>query len=213
VPACRSAATSFVVLLTGGRSPDGAKRNPGSLNPHYAALHAGYNHRAHERDTMVFPGKKISPCLWFDNRIEQAVNFYVALFGGKILQTSYYGDAGPLPKGTVLTMTFTIHDEEFMALNGGREGQYTDAVSFLVKCKDQAEIDKYWNGLTADGGEEIQCGWCKDKYGVRWQIAPEVMGRLITDKDPARVKRTMEAMFTMKKLDIAALEKAHAGET
>jgi predicted 3-demethylubiquinone-9 3-methyltransferase (glyoxalase superfamily) len=85
-------------------------------------------------------------------------------------------------------------------------------VSFLVKCKDQAEIDKYWNGLTANGGEEIQCGWCKDKYGVRWQIAPEVMGKLITDKDPERVKRIMEAMFTMKKLDIAALEKAHAGE-
>lgn len=175
------------------------------------ALQAGYSGRANERDTMAFPGKKVSPCLWFDNRIEEAVNFYVALFGGKILNTSYYGDAGPLPKGTVLTMTFTIHDEEFMALNGGREGQYTDAISFLVKCKDQAEIDRYWSGLTADGGEEIQCGWCKDKYGVRWQIAPEVMGKLITDKDSARVKRTMEAMFTMKKLDIAALEKAHAG--
>ena len=160
---------------------------------------------------MAFPTSKVSPCLWFDNRIEEAVNFYVALFGGKILDTSYYGEAGPLPKGTVLTMTFTILDEEFMALNGGQPMQYTEAVSFLVKCKDQAEIDKYWNALTAGGGAEIECGWCKDKYGVRWQIAPEVMGRLITDKDPERVKRTMQAMMKMKKLDIATLEKAHAG--
>lgn len=160
---------------------------------------------------MAFPAAKISPCLWFDNRIEEAVNFYVALFGGKILNTAYYGDAGPLPKGTVLTMTFALHDQEFMALNGGQQVQYTEAVSFLVKCKDQAEIDKYWNALTADGGQEVQCGWLKDKYGVSWQIAPEVMGRLITDKDPEKVQRVMQAMFTMKKLDIAALEKAYAG--
>jgi predicted 3-demethylubiquinone-9 3-methyltransferase (glyoxalase superfamily) len=160
---------------------------------------------------MAFPAKKVSPCLWFDNRIEEAVNFYVSVFGGKILNTSYYSDAGPLPKGTVLTMTFTVHDEEFMALNGGQPMQYTEAVSFMVKCKDQAEVDKYWSALTADGGQEIQCGWCKDKYGLAWQIVPEVMGSLITDKDPERVKRTMQAMFTMKKLDLAALEKAHAG--
>ena len=139
------------------------------------------------------------------------MNFYVALFGGKIHNTSYYGDAGPLPKGTVLTMTFTLQDEEFMALNGGQQMQYTEAVSFMVKCKDQAEVDKYWTALTADGGQEIECGWCKDKYGLRWQIVPEVMGALITDSDPEKAKRTMQAMMKMKKLDIAVLEKAHAG--
>lgn len=159
----------------------------------------------------AFPAKKISPCLWFDNRIEEAVNFYVALFGGKILSTSYYGDAGPLPKGTVLTMTFTLHDEEFMALNGGQEMQYTEAVSFMVKCKDQAEVDKYWNALTADGGQEIQCSWLKDKYGLRWQIVPEVLGAMITDKDEAKAQRAMRAMMTMKKIDLAAIEKAYAG--
>ena len=160
---------------------------------------------------MAIPTKKIAPCLWFDDRIEEAVNFYVALFGGKILNTAYYGEAGPLPKGTVLTMIFTLHDEQFMALNGGQQMPFSEAVSFIVTCRDQAEIDKYWNALTADGGQESQCGWLKDKYGVSWQIAPAVMASLITDKDPEKVKRTMEAMFTMKKLDIAALERAHAG--
>jgi predicted 3-demethylubiquinone-9 3-methyltransferase (glyoxalase superfamily) len=159
----------------------------------------------------MMPKKKIAPCLWFDNRIEEAVKFYVALFGGQIHDTSYYGEAGPLPKGTVLTMTFTLQDQEFMALNGGPQFKFTEAVSFMVNCKDQAEVDKYWNALTADGGEESQCGWCKDKYGLSWQIVPEVMPRLFTDKDPAKVKRAMEAMFTMRKLDIAVLERAHAG--
>ena len=160
---------------------------------------------------MAIPTKKIAPCLWFDNRIEEAVNFYVALFGGKILTTAYYGEAGPLPKGTVLTMIFTLHDEEFMALNGGQQMPFTEAVSIVVKCRDQAELDKYWNALTANGGQESQCGWLKDKYGLSWQIVPAVMASLITDKDPEKVKRTMQAMFTMKKLDVAALGKAHAG--
>jgi len=152
--------------------------------------------------------KKIYPCLWFDNRIEEAVSFYVGLFGGKILHTSYYNDAGPLPKGTVLTMTFTLQDEEFMALNGGPEFKFTEAVSFVVKCKDQAEVDKYWNALTADGGRESQCSWCKDRYGLSWQIVPEALLSYVTDKDPERAKRAMQAMFTMKKIDIAAIEKA-----
>ncbi|MEJ0074876.1 MAG: VOC family protein [Alphaproteobacteria bacterium] len=157
---------------------------------------------------MSISAKKISPCLWFDNRIEEAVNFYVSLFGGKILDTSTYNDAGPMPKGTVLTMTFTLHDEEFMALNGGPQFQFTEAVSFLVKCKDQAEVDKYWNALTADGGQESQCGWLKDKYGLSWQIAPETLLNYVTGKDAERAKRVMQAMFTMKKIDVAAIEKA-----
>jgi len=159
----------------------------------------------------IFSTKKIAPCLWFDNSIEEAVNFYVSLFGGKILDMSRYGEGGPMPKGTVLTMTFTLHDEEFMALNGGPHFKFNEAVSFMVKCKDQAEVDKYWNALTADGGQESQCGWLKDRYGLSWQIVPEVMPRLLMDKDPEKGKRAMQAMMTMKKLDIAALEKAHAG--
>jgi predicted 3-demethylubiquinone-9 3-methyltransferase (glyoxalase superfamily) len=160
---------------------------------------------------MSITMKKISPCLWFDNRIEEAVNFYVSLFGGKILNTSYYNEAGPMPKGTVLTMTFTLHDEEFVALNGGPEFKFTEAVSFMVKCKDQAEVDKYWNALTADGGQESQCSWLKDKYGLSWQIVPEALLRYVTDKDPERAKRAMQAMFKMKKIDIATIEKAVAG--
>jgi predicted 3-demethylubiquinone-9 3-methyltransferase (glyoxalase superfamily) len=159
---------------------------------------------------MAIPAKKISPCLWFDNRIEEAVNFYVALFGGTIHNTAHYGEAGPMPKGTVLTMTFTLQDEQFMALNGGPQFKFTEAVSFTVKCKDQAEVDKYWNALTADGGQESQCGWCKDRWGLSWQIVPDALPRLLMDKDPAKAKRAMQAMLKMKKLDIAALEQAHA---
>jgi predicted 3-demethylubiquinone-9 3-methyltransferase (glyoxalase superfamily) len=155
--------------------------------------------------------KKISPCLWFDNRIEEAVNFYVSLFGGKILGTVYYGEDAPQPKGTVLTMTFTLQDEEFMALNGGPHFKFTEAVSFLVKCRDQTEVDKYWNALTADGGQESQCGWLKDKYGLSWQIAPTVLLEAVSDHDPEKAKRAMQAMMTMKKIDIATIEKARAG--
>ena len=158
----------------------------------------------------VFSTKKIAPCLWFDNRLEEAVNFYVSLFGGKILDTSRYGEGAPMPKGTVLTMTFALHDEQFMALNGGPHFKFNEAVSFMVNCKDQAEVDKYWNALTADGGSESQCGWLKDKYGLSWQIVPEVMPRLLMHKDPEKAKRAMQAMMTMKKLDIAALEMAAA---
>ena len=160
---------------------------------------------------MTITSKKISPCLWFDNRIEEAVNFYISVFDGKLLSTSHYGEGAPQPKGTVMTMTFTLQDEEFMALNGGPHFQFTEAVSFMVKCKDQAEVDKYWNALTADGGRESQCGWLKDRYGLSWQIAPTVLLTCITDKDPEKAKRTMQAMMKMKKIDIAAVEKAHAG--
>ena len=160
---------------------------------------------------MSVSTKKISPCLWFDHRIEEAVNFYVTLFGGRILDTSYYNEAGPLPQGTVMTMTFTLHDEQFMALNGGPHFKFNEAVSFMVMCKDQAEVDKYWNALTADGGQESQCGWLKDKYGLSWQITPTALLSYTTGKDTERAKRAMQAMMTMKKIDIAAIEKAAAG--
>ena len=160
---------------------------------------------------MSVSTKKISPCLWFDHRIEEAVNFYVTLFAGRILDTSYYNEAGPLPKGTVMTMTFTLHDEQFMALNGGPHFKFNEAVSFMVMCKDQAEVDKYWNALTADGGQESQCGWLKDKYGLSWQITPTALLSYTTGKDTERARRAMQAMMTMKKIDIAAIEKAAAG--
>jgi predicted 3-demethylubiquinone-9 3-methyltransferase (glyoxalase superfamily) len=155
--------------------------------------------------------KKISPCLWFDNRIEEAVNFYISVFGGRILDKSQYGEGGPQPKGTPLSITFVLEDEQFIALNGGPHFKFNEAVSFLVKCETQAEVDRYWDTLTADGGEESQCGWLKDKYGLSWQIVPTVLGRYLTDPDAARAKRTMQAMMKMRKIDIAALQAAHGG--
>jgi predicted 3-demethylubiquinone-9 3-methyltransferase (glyoxalase superfamily) len=160
---------------------------------------------------MSVSAKKISPCLWFDNRIEEAVKFYISVFGGKILNTAYYPEGTPMPKGTVMTVTFTLQDEEFIALNGGPHFKFNEAVSFMVMCKDQAEVDKYWNALTADGGQESQCVWLKDRYGLSWQITPTVLLACTTDKDPEKAKRAMQAMMTMKKIDIAAIEKAHAG--
>lgn len=160
---------------------------------------------------MTISAKKISPCLWFDNRIEDAVNFYISVFGGKILDTMHYPEGGPQPKGTVLTMTFILQDEEVIALNGGPHFKFNEAVSFFVKCKDQAEVDRYWNALTADGGQESQCGWLKDKYGLSWQIAPTAVLEYMTDKDSAKATRAMQAMMKMKKIDIATVEQAHAG--
>src|SRR5256714_14303847 len=161
---------------------------------------------------MINSMKKISPCLWFDNRIEEAVNFYVSLFGGKIHSTSYYGEGAPQPKGTVMTMTFTLHDEEFMALNGGPHFKFTEAVSFMVKCKNQAEVDKYWNALTADGGQESQCGWLKDKFGLSWQITPTVLIDMLNDKDPKKAGQVMKAMMQMQKIEINKLKAAYAGK-
>ena len=154
---------------------------------------------------------QITPCLWFDDRIEEAVKLYIAVFGGKIHHTNYYGEGAPQPKGTVLTISFTLKDQPFVALNGGSQFKFTEAVSFYVRCETQAEVDNYWTKLTADGGEESMCGWLKDKYGLSWQIAPTVLLRMIDDKDPAKAQRAMQAMMTMKEIDIAAIEKAHGG--
>jgi predicted 3-demethylubiquinone-9 3-methyltransferase (glyoxalase superfamily) len=160
----------------------------------------------------MLPTNQITPCLWFDDRIEEAVNFYISVFGGEIRAISRYGEAVPQMKGKVLTIVFRLKDQEFMALNGGPQFKFTEAVSFMVRCEGQAEVDRYWNTLTADGGEESQCGWLKDKYGLSWQIVPSVMPRLIGDAaNPEKATRAMQAMMQMKKLDIAALEKAYAG--
>ena len=151
---------------------------------------------------------QITPCLWFDNRIEEAVRFYVSVFGGKILDTNYYGEGAPQPKGTVLTVTFVLKDQEFVALNGGPHFKFTEAVSFYVRCETQAEVDNYWNKLTANGGQESQCGWLKDKYGLSWQVNPAILGEILAGPDAKKAKRVMEAMLKMKKIDIAALKAA-----
>jgi len=155
---------------------------------------------------------KISPFLWFDGQAEEAVNFYVSVFkGAKPGPMSRYGDAGPGPKGQVMVASFELDGIAFNCLNCGPQFKFTEAISFQVNCKDQAEVDDLWGKLTADGGEPGPCGWLKDKFGVSWQIVPEALPRLIGDPDPAKAKRATEAMLNMGKLDIAALEAAAAG--
>lgn len=156
--------------------------------------------------------QKIMPCLWFDGRIEEAAQFYTSVFpDAKITHTSRYGDNAPMPKGTPLTVIFELAGQPFMALNGGPIFKFSEAVSFYVHCKDQKEVDHYWNSLTADGGQESMCGWLKDKYGLSWQIVPEAMERYMTDKDPAKADRVVQAMLKMKKLIVADLDKAYTG--
>jgi predicted 3-demethylubiquinone-9 3-methyltransferase (glyoxalase superfamily) len=150
--------------------------------------------------------QKIKPCLWFDDRIEEAVKFYTGLFkNSRILETSHY------PDGRVLVIVFEIDGEEIMALNGGPEFKFTEAVSLFVDCEDQAEVDRYWNALTADGGAESQCGWLRDKYGLSWQIVPNAMSRYLGGSDKAGAARAMQAMMKMSKIVLADLEKAYAG--
>ena len=150
---------------------------------------------------------KIMPCLWIDNRIEEMVDFYVATF-----KDAEIHHKTPGPDGGVLTIHFRLKNQEFMALNGGPEFKFNEAVSFSVDCDDQAEIDHYWNTLTADGGEESMCGWLKDRYGLSWQIVPKGVMNLVWDRNnPEGAARAQQAMFKMRKLVIADLEKAYAG--
>ena len=157
----------------------------------------------------IFSTKKIAPCLWFDNRIEEAVNFYVSLFGGKILDSSRYGEGGPMPKGTAMTMTFMLHDEQFMALNGGPHFKFNEAVSFQVHCETQQEIDHFWSELAKDG-EEGPCGWLKDKFGLSWQVIPKALPEMLMDGNSETAQRVMRSMLQMHKIDIAALRRAQA---
>jgi predicted 3-demethylubiquinone-9 3-methyltransferase (glyoxalase superfamily) len=155
--------------------------------------------------------QQITPCLWFDDNAEEAARFYVTVFkNAKINAVTYYGDGMPMPKGTVLTVTFTINGQDFMALNGGPAFTLNEAVSFMINCDSQAEIDDYWTKLTADGGKPVQCGWLKDKFGLSWQIVPSILPKLLGG-DQARTDRVMAAVMQMVKLDIAAMEKAAAG--
>lgn len=152
--------------------------------------------------------QKITPCLWFDTEAEEAATFYTNLFKeAKILGISRYGDAGPRPAGEVLTVSFELRGQEFVALNGGSEFTFNEAVSFQVSCDSQEEVDYFWSGLT-EGGEEGPCGWLKDRYGLSWQIVPSVLPELIGDPDPERSQRAMAAMLQMHKLDIEALKRA-----
>jgi predicted 3-demethylubiquinone-9 3-methyltransferase (glyoxalase superfamily) len=153
--------------------------------------------------------QKITPFLWFDGNAEEAVNFYISIFkDSKILSMSYYGDAGPGLKGSVMTASFLLNGLEFIALNGGPHFKFTEAISFSVNCETQSEIDELWSKLSA-GGEEQMCGWLKDKFGLSWQIVPPILGKLMSDKDPQKSKRVMQAMMKMKKIDISKLKQAY----
>jgi len=155
--------------------------------------------------------QRITPCLWFDGNAEEAANLYVSIFkNAKITEISRYGDAGPLPKGTVLTVAFELDGQPFTALNGGPQYKFTEAVSFQIYCDTQEEVDHYWDNLV-DGGSEQPCGWLKDKFGVSWQVVPNRLIELIKTPDAAKGQRVMEAMFKMKKIDIATIEAAARG--
>ena len=153
--------------------------------------------------------QKITTFLWFDGNAEEAANHYTSIFkNSKILSVARYGEAGPGPKGSVMIVTFELEGQEFIALNGGPHFKFTEAISLLVNCDTQKEVDELWSKLSA-GGEEGQCGWLKDKFGLSWQIIPSALFKLLQDQAPGKSKRVMEAMLQMKKIDIARLEQAY----
>jgi predicted 3-demethylubiquinone-9 3-methyltransferase (glyoxalase superfamily) len=157
--------------------------------------------------------QKITPFLWFDTQAEEAARFYVSIFSNsRILKTVRYGEAGPGPTGAVMTVAFELNGVPFTALNGGPLFHFSEAISFVVNCQSQAEVDSLWEKLSA-GGQPGRCGWLKDKYGLSWQVVPTVLPVLLSDPDAAKAQRTMRAMLKMNKLDIAALEKAHSGDS
>jgi predicted 3-demethylubiquinone-9 3-methyltransferase (glyoxalase superfamily) len=156
--------------------------------------------------------QKITPFLWFNNQAVEAANFYTSIFkNSKIGNVSRYGDEGPGPKGNVMVVPFQLNGQEFLALNGGPQFTFSPAISFVVNCETQEEIDSFWDKLS-DGGEKIQCGWLKDKYGVSWQIVPTILGKLMQDKDSEKSRRVMQAMLKMTKLDIKILKQAYEQE-
>jgi predicted 3-demethylubiquinone-9 3-methyltransferase (glyoxalase superfamily) len=155
---------------------------------------------------------RITPNLWFDTQGEEAAEFYVSIFpNSKITKISHYTEGGPRPAGEVMTVEFVLDGQEYTIINGGPQFTFDEAISFLINCADQEEIDYYWDKLTADGGEEGPCGWLKDKYGLSWQVVPEGWSDLLDDPDTAKVGRAMQAMFSMKKFDLAAIEAAANG--
>jgi predicted 3-demethylubiquinone-9 3-methyltransferase (glyoxalase superfamily) len=156
--------------------------------------------------------QKISPFLWFDHQAEEAMNFYVSIFrNSRVIEVMRYGEAGPGPKGSVMSATFQLNGVEFMALNGGAQSNFTPAVSFFVKCETQHEVDELWEKLS-ESGQIQQCGWLRDKYGVSWNIVPTILGKLLSDPDPIKSQRVMRAMLQMKKIEIKGLQQAYEGK-
>ena len=156
--------------------------------------------------------KKINPFLWFDSEAEQAAKFYVRIFkNSRVGKITHYDEDGPGPKGSVMTVEFTLDKVDFVALNGGPQFKFTEAISFSVNCETQDEIDYFWEKLSADGGSTGQCGWLKDKFGLSWQVTPVFLGDMLADRDTEKANRIMKAIMEMDKIDIAALEKAAMG--
>lgn len=155
--------------------------------------------------------QKINPCLWFDGNAEEAIHFYMSIFkNSKIESIMRYGEAGPGQKGSVLSMTFQLDGQKFMAINGGPQFTFSPAISFFVSCESQQEVDELWEKLS-EGGQTERCAWLKDKYGVSWQIVPTVLGEMLQDKDAAKSEKVMKAMLEMDKIDIEVLKQAYAG--
>ena len=153
----------------------------------------------------------ITPCLWFDTESEDAAQFYTSIFeDSRITEVGRHGEAGPREPGTVMVVSFEINGQKFVALNGGPQFRHTEAISFQVPCDDQAEIDRLWTTLS-EGGEEGQCGWVRDKFGLWWQVFPKRLPELLVDPDPERSRRAMQAMMTMRKIDLVAIEQAVSG--
>jgi predicted 3-demethylubiquinone-9 3-methyltransferase (glyoxalase superfamily) len=156
--------------------------------------------------------QKITPFLWYDDKAEEAMNFYVSIFkNSKVLRVLRYGEAGPGPKGTVMTAEFQLEGQQFVALNGGPHFKFTEAISFVVNCETQEEVDYFWE-ILSEGGAESQCGWLRDKYGLSWQVVPTILVELFKDKDPEKSQRVMKAMLQMKKIEIEPLQRAAEGK-
>jgi predicted 3-demethylubiquinone-9 3-methyltransferase (glyoxalase superfamily) len=165
--------------------------------------------RSRDRRERTETMQKITPFLWFDHQAEEAARFYTSLFAGsEIKAITHYGPEGPGPKGSVMTVAFHLEGQEFVALNGGPQFNFTPAISFVVNCETQEEIDRLWDKLS-EGGKPNQCGWLQDRYGVSWQIVPTILSKYLSDKDPEKARRVMKAMLQMNKMDIPELERAH----
>ena len=153
--------------------------------------------------------QKIAPFLWFDSNAEEAVNFYTSVFpNSKVVNTTRYGEAGPGPAGSVMTIDFQLDGQDFIALNGSPQFKFNEAISLFVKCQTQDEVDRLWESLS-EGGEKGYCGWLKDKYGLSWQVVPTALGQMLDDPDPAKSQRVMKAMLQMTKIDIQGLRQAY----
>jgi predicted 3-demethylubiquinone-9 3-methyltransferase (glyoxalase superfamily) len=185
-------------------------------------LGGGESHRGCGISIKEEQMQKITPMLWYDTEAEEAAQHYISVFSkrpgakkgeSKVLEITRYGEAGPGPAGTVMVVSFTLEGQQFTALNGGQQGfHFSEAVSFVIECEDQQEVDYFWNALTTNGGEEGPCGWLKDRYGLSWQVTPKGMEKMLNAPDQEKAQRAMKAMLSMKKIDLGELERAFNGE-